>query len=88
MVLGIDETSLRILPALPAAWRHGSIKGLRAPGGVKVDISWGNGEWQSVVSLDGAFAARSLDVYMPASPELRRVALKPGDAVRLSGFLK
>ena len=88
MLLGIDEASLRILPALPAAWERGSMKGLRAPGGVKVDISWGNGEWQAAISLGRDFPARGIDVYTPGSPEPRRVDLKPGDVVRLFGLLK
>ena len=87
MLLGIDETSLRILPALPAAWERGSMKGLRAPGGVKVDISWGNREWQAAISLDRDFPARGIDVYVPGLPEPRRVDLKPGDTVRLFSTL-
>jgi hypothetical protein len=64
------------------------MKGLRAPGGVKVDISWGNGEWQAAISLGRDFPARGIDVYTPDSPEPRRVDLKPGDVVRLFSLLK
>lgn len=88
MLLGINEDSLHILPALPAAWSRGAMKGLRAPGGVKVDISWGNGEWRAAISLDRGFPARSLDIYVPGSSALRHVDLEPGGRINLLGSLK
>ena len=97
MLLGADETSLRLLPALPRAWTRGSVAGLRAPGGVRVDIEWETAvpagtagasgtqtRWTATISLDSDFPARSIDVYAPGESEPRRVNLVSGGSLTLT----
>ncbi len=44
MLMQSTEDTIYLLPALPEKWANGSIKGLRAKGNIKVDISWKDGK--------------------------------------------
>ena len=38
-----EENTIRMLPALPEAWASGYVKGLKARGGLVIDIVWKDG---------------------------------------------
>jgi alpha-L-fucosidase 2 len=44
MLMQSREGEVRLLPALPKTWSHGSVEGLKARGNLTVNIAWKNGQ--------------------------------------------
>jgi len=57
MLVQSDESSIRLLPACPSAWTSGSVRGLRARGGVTLSFSWDAGAVTSLtVETSGTYS--------------------------------
>jgi alpha-L-fucosidase 2 len=53
MLLQSQSDEIHILPALPRAWSSGAVQGLRARGGVTIDVRWANGLASEIVLTPG-----------------------------------
>jgi alpha-L-fucosidase 2 len=81
MLMQSRDDDILLLPALPRAWPTGSIKGLRARGRCRVDLSWRSGALQEVVLAGDVAGPRRVRLGTSAV----QIALAPGRVVRLLG---
>ena len=84
LLLQSQTPEIRLLPALPAAWPEGSVKGLRARGGIEIDETWAGGKLTSATFRSGKGGAVAVR-YQGATTN---VTLKPGESVTLDGALR
>jgi alpha-L-fucosidase 2 len=83
MLLQSHDGTVRLLPALPNAWREGEVKGLRARGGFELDISWGEGKL-TAAALRSKLGGTCRLAYGAKVVELKT---RPGGSYRLDGQL-
>ena len=85
MLVQSQTGEIHLLPALPSAWKNGSVKGLRARGGFEVDVTWAEGKLSAArirsVSGPGGGKVRYLD-------QVKELHLKPGQTRFLDVNLK
>jgi alpha-L-fucosidase 2 len=81
MLVQSHTGEIHLLPALPGAWPAGRVHGLRARGGVVVDIEWAGGALRRAVLT----ASRARTVRVRIGPTVKRHELRPGAPMVLHG---
>jgi alpha-L-fucosidase 2 len=85
MLLQSHDGVLHLLPALPAAWKDGSVSGLRARGGYEVDMAWRDGRVTSAtVRAKPGNGTGTVQVRMGAKTV--NLKLKQGEARELGAL--
>jgi len=80
MLLQSHAGEIDILPALPSAWPAGGVTGLRARGGVEVDIAWKDGKPTKVVLI--AKLGGKHTIRLPGD-KVQQIDLKAGQTFNL-----
>jgi alpha-L-fucosidase 2 len=83
MLLQSQNNEVELLPSLPDAWPAGSVKGLRARGGLEVDISWSGGKLKQATLK----SSTSQTATVRYGARVVKLDLKRGKAVKLNAEL-
>lgn len=78
----VQSTSERIvlLPALPSAWKEGSMRGLCVKGGAELDIAWKDGKLTKTLLR----AKQDISTKVRLGEQIKEVALKAGEEQEIS----
>jgi len=84
MLMQSYSGEIDLIPAIPAAWPTGSVKGLRARGGFTVDIEWKDGKvTQAQIHSTGGTLCK-----VRAGDKTANFTLKPSQTITVNGDLK
>jgi alpha-L-fucosidase 2 len=84
MLLQSHQGEIHLLPALPAAWANGRVRGLRARGGFEVDVAWHDHK------LSGATIRSTLDrpCVVRYGEQRIRIVIQAGQVCHLDETLR
>ena len=82
LLLQSHDNEIALLPALPKAWQTGSVEGLRARGGLEVDVAWENGKLASAQVF--ALSSGQHPFRIPRGLKVTRIVNSAGGAQPLS----
>ncbi len=81
MLLQSHAGEIHLLPALPKAWADGEFRGLRARGGVEVDLIWNAGKAMKATFRPSA--TTTVKVRVSGGPDVQSIALVAGKPYEL-----
>jgi alpha-L-fucosidase 2 len=84
MLLQSHAGEIELLPALPASWDSGSVKGLCARGGFEAGMTWKNG----VLTIGSVKSTGGTSGVVRYGEKTVKINLKKGETIRLNADLK